>query len=68
LKTNNSSVLTGVIATSPLIVLSKPASKFARWMGGKAGLLLPNVAIPADTKAEVSYGYLDICQRYIHVC
>jgi len=49
---NKSSALCGVIATSPLIILSKPASKFARWIGGLAGLVLPNVAIPADTKSE----------------
>lgn len=47
-----SSVLSGVIATSPLILLSKPASKVARWVGGKASAILPNVSIPADTKPE----------------
>lgn len=53
-----SDLLSGVIATSPLILLSKPASKIARWVGGRASTLLPNVAIPADTKPEVSCGHL----------
>jgi acylglycerol lipase len=49
---NKSDVLCGVIATSPLILLAKPASKLARWIGGKASVLFPNVSIPANTNSE----------------
>ncbi|KIJ65994.1 hypothetical protein HYDPIDRAFT_110115 [Hydnomerulius pinastri MD-312] len=39
--------LAGVIATSPLILQTKPAAKAARWIGGKASRLTPSLTIPA---------------------
>ncbi|KAF7966674.1 hypothetical protein HWV62_37502 [Athelia sp. TMB] len=44
--------LSGVIVTSPFITLTKPPSKVARWVGGKAGTILPGVIIPAVVKGE----------------
>jgi acylglycerol lipase len=43
----------GIIATSPLILQTVPASKVQRWAGGKLCLLTPNVTIPAPVKASV---------------
>lgn len=40
--------LAGVIATSPLILQTKPAPKLLRWVGGKASILVPHKLIPAD--------------------
>jgi len=48
----NDAVLSGVIVTSPLIILTKPASKLVRWIADKAGPILPNLPIPAETKPE----------------
>ncbi|KAG5645409.1 hypothetical protein DXG03_006233 [Asterophora parasitica] len=42
------SSLAGVIATSPLILQTKPAPKLLRWVGGKASTVLPHKLIPAD--------------------
>ncbi|KAJ7593773.1 Alpha/Beta hydrolase protein [Mycena floridula] len=42
--------LAGVIAQSPCIELTKPASKIARFLGKKVGLFLPYMTIPADVK------------------
>jgi acylglycerol lipase len=36
-------LLSGVIASSPLLILSTPASPFQRWMGRKARPFLPNL-------------------------
>ncbi|KAJ6631504.1 Alpha/Beta hydrolase protein [Mycena sp. CBHHK59/15] len=41
------SFLSGIIACSPLILQTKPASKLARWAGGRAAALLPHFVIPA---------------------
>ncbi|KAJ7496818.1 lysophospholipase [Mycena latifolia] len=41
------SVLSGVIACSPIVHQTKPASKLQRWLGGKAAVLTPYMAIPA---------------------
>ncbi|KAG6332584.1 hypothetical protein ID866_6506 [Astraeus odoratus] len=46
--------LAGVIATSPLILQSKPAAKAARWVGGKASRLAPALTIPAAVNAKVT--------------
>ncbi|KAF5386210.1 hypothetical protein D9615_002319 [Tricholomella constricta] len=40
--------LAGVIATSPLILQTKPAPKLLRWVGGKASTLLPHKLVSAD--------------------
>ncbi|KAF8070391.1 Alpha/Beta hydrolase protein [Lyophyllum atratum] len=40
--------LAGVIATSPLILQTKPAPKLLRWVGGKASAVLPHQLVPAD--------------------
>lgn len=45
--------LAGVIASSPLILQTKPAPKAVRWIGGKASLLLPSLTIPAEVKSQV---------------
>jgi len=40
-------LLSGVIASSPLLILSTPASPFQRWLGRKARPFLPNLLVPA---------------------
>ncbi|KAE9400686.1 alpha/beta-hydrolase [Gymnopus androsaceus JB14] len=40
--------LAGVIATSPLIKQTTPASKLARWLGGKVAAISPYTLIPAS--------------------
>ncbi|KAF9653756.1 alpha/beta-hydrolase [Thelephora ganbajun] len=40
-------LLSGVIVSSPLLVLSTPASPFQRWLGRKARPFLPNLPVPA---------------------
>ncbi|KAF8161353.1 Alpha/Beta hydrolase protein [Crassisporium funariophilum] len=46
------SSLAGVIATSPLLEQATPASKLAKWIGGKLSALAPYTLIPAGVKAE----------------
>ncbi|RXW24950.1 hypothetical protein EST38_g904 [Candolleomyces aberdarensis] len=46
------SLLSGLIATSPLITQASPAPKFLTWIGGKVSILAPYTIIPADVKAE----------------
>jgi acylglycerol lipase len=46
------SQFSAVIATSPLIILASPAPKLKRAIGGLAANLLPNVPVPAETKAD----------------
>lgn len=46
-------LLSGVVATSPLIRLTSAAPKLKRWVGEKVSTLLPNMNVPAETKAEV---------------
>ncbi|KAL0955746.1 hypothetical protein HGRIS_001961 [Hohenbuehelia grisea] len=45
-------LLKGIIATSPLILQTKPASKILRKVGGFASYVSPNSLIPAEVKAE----------------
>jgi acylglycerol lipase len=45
-------LLSGVIATSPLIILATPAPKMKRWVGEKVSNVLPKMSIPAETKPE----------------
>jgi acylglycerol lipase len=47
------SSLGGVIATSPLIEQATPASKIAKWVGGKISNVLPYTLVPAPIIAEV---------------
>ncbi|KJA28801.1 hypothetical protein HYPSUDRAFT_61643 [Hypholoma sublateritium FD-334 SS-4] len=44
--------LSGVIATSPLIRQTTPAPKALKWVGGKLSVIMPNMLIPAEVKAE----------------
>ncbi|KAG7091183.1 hypothetical protein E1B28_010234 [Marasmius oreades] len=44
--------LAGVIASSPLIQQTKPASKFLRWLGGKVSTLSPYTLIPAGLNPD----------------
>lgn len=46
------SSLGGVIATSPLIEQTSPASKVAKWVGGKISSVMPYTLIPAPVNAE----------------
>ena len=46
-------MLTGVIASSPLVLQTFPASKILRFIGGKASAVLPNVLIDAPVAVEV---------------
>ncbi|KAJ3575287.1 hypothetical protein NP233_g1202 [Leucocoprinus birnbaumii] len=50
-KASVSSIL-GVIATSPLIQQTEPASKLLKWVGAKASIVAPYSLIPAPVKAE----------------
>jgi len=45
-------LLSGVIASSPLLILSTPASPFQRWLGRKARPFLPNLLVPTPMKEE----------------
>ena len=47
------SSLSGVISTSPLIRQAIPASKIAKWVGGKISNILPYTLVPAPVNAEV---------------
>ena len=46
-------LLSGVIVSSPLLVLSMPVPSFQRWLARKARPLLPNLQVPTPTKEEV---------------
>ncbi|PIL33649.1 hypothetical protein GSI_04272 [Ganoderma sinense ZZ0214-1] len=46
------SMLSGVIASSPLVLQTFPASKVLRFIGGKASAVLPNVLIDAPVAIE----------------
>jgi len=46
-------LLSGVIASSPLLILSTPASPFQRWLGRKARPFLPNLQVPTPMNEEV---------------
>ena len=46
-------LLSGVIASSPLLVLSTPASSFQRWLGRKARPFLPNLLVPTPMNEGV---------------
>ncbi|KAI0663986.1 lysophospholipase [Cubamyces menziesii] len=45
-------LLSGVIASSPLLLQTNPASKILRYVGGKASLLLPNFLFDAPVPVE----------------
>ena len=47
-------LLSGIIAMSPLIHLTKPASKPARIIGGLFSKIVPNLLIPTQMDAEAS--------------
>ncbi|KAI1782744.1 lysophospholipase [Ganoderma leucocontextum] len=46
------SMLAGVVASSPLVLQTFPASKVLRFIGGKASALLPNVLVDAPVAVE----------------
>ena len=46
-------MVAGVIASSPLVLQTFPASKVLRFIGGKASAVLPNVLIDAPIVVEV---------------
>ena len=46
-------LLSGVIASGPLLILSTPASPFQRWLGRKARPFLPNLLVPTPMNEEV---------------
>ncbi len=47
------SQLSGIIATSPCIRLTKPPAGVARWLGSRVRAILPNQNIPASVEAKV---------------
>jgi len=50
------SLLSGVIVTSPFIILTHPASSIKRWFGGKMASISPKMIIPAVVKGgELSH-------------
>ena len=55
------SLLSGVIATSPLLHQTFPASKILRFLGGKASAVLPNLLIDAPIPLEVC------CRAYTRI-
>ena len=72
-------MLAGVVASSPLVLQTFPASKVLRFIGGKASAVFPNVLIDAPIVIEVSvrvcvYGclfhsmYAFISDAYSRVC
>ncbi|KAI0767163.1 lysophospholipase [Fomes fomentarius] len=46
------SLLSGVVASSPLILQTTPASRMARFVGGKLSGVLPSLLIPAPIPVE----------------
>ena len=46
-------ILSGVIASGPLLILSAAASPFQRWLGRKVRPFLPNLLVPTPLKEEV---------------
>jgi len=46
------SLFSGIIVTSPLINLTKPASSIQRWIGSKVAVIAPRIIIPAVIKGE----------------
>ncbi|KAI0919099.1 hypothetical protein AcW1_003438 [Taiwanofungus camphoratus] len=46
------SMISGVIASSPLLLQTFPASKLLRWVGEKAAFVLPWMPFPAEVHAE----------------
>ena len=46
-------LLSGVIVSSPLLILTTPASPFQRWLGRKARPFMPNLTVPAPVSEEV---------------
>jgi len=49
-------LLSGVIASSPLLILSTPASSLQRWVGRKARSFLPNLLVPTPMDEGVGGG------------
>lgn len=47
-------LLSGVIASSPLIRLTTPQPVILRWIGRKLANIFPYLSFPADVPAEVS--------------
>ena len=47
------SQLSGIIASSPCIRLTKPPASITRWLGGFARTILPNQNIPASVDSKV---------------
>lgn len=60
------SLLAGVIATSPLVLQAKPASKLTRWVGGKVSHLTPYILVPTDVKPETLSHDPAVGEAYIH--
>lgn len=48
------SLLSGVIATSPLLIITHPPSSIKRWLGGKLASVSPRTTIPAVVNGAVS--------------
>ena len=54
-------MLSGVLASSPLVLQTFPANKLARFVGGKASGLLPGMLIDAPIPVEVSLYMRPFC-------
>lgn len=52
-------MISGVIASSPLLLQTFPASKLLRWVGEKAAFVLPWMPFPAEVHAEVGTFFLN---------
>ncbi|KAJ7178026.1 lysophospholipase [Mycena filopes] len=57
-------MLSGVIASSPLVHQTKPASKIERWVGGKVTIVFPNLTIPAP----LNFDHLSHDAEYNKMC
>ena len=62
------SQLSGIIASSPCIRLTKPPASITRWLGGFARTVLPNQNIPAsvDSKVHTSFPLPTCFLRHNH--
>ncbi|KAJ7655378.1 Alpha/Beta hydrolase protein [Mycena rosella] len=58
------SALAGVIASSPIVHQTKPASKVQRWIGGRVAVVLPNMSFPAP----LDYADLSHDEAYNKMC
>ena len=55
------SQLSGIIASSPCLRLTKPPLGIVRWLGGRVRAILPNQNVPASVESKVRRPILRFC-------